>query len=325
MEYRDAAERIDQLLEETDGIERTARAIQAERPSTFSDQHVREFRNRFQTWYASALLVLPDDMKIEFAKEFEGGHFLPGIQKFIGDAAKPNSLLAQAAMENPEMFAVLYWRYPVETTFEQRFVKLQAMLRQARGRYVMLSTIPDKPIPGFYGGAVGTGLTAADVPPPYPASLSDLHSKIVSVAGKLFEDGHYRQAIFEACIAVNQAVRVESGSTAKVGTALMENAFSVGRPLLKISEDKDEQKGFMWLFTGTMMGLRNPRGHQLATENGMTQDECLEWLGFLSALMRVVDRSEKTIGSKMNDKKVNSINFLTMISSCPPMSSHAGL
>lgn len=301
MEYRDAAERIDQLLEEADSIEQTARAIQAERPSAFSEHQVREFRNGFQTWYASALLVLPDDMKIEFAKEFEGGRFVAGIQKFIADAAKPNPLLSQAAVENPEMFSVLYWRYPVETTFEQRFVKQQAMLRQARGRYVMLSTIPDKPIPGFYGGSVGIGLTAADVPPPHSASLSRLLPTIASVAGKLFEDGHYRQAIFEACIALNQAVKEKSGSTAKDGTALMENAFSVGRPLLKISEDKDERKGFMWLFAGAMMGLRNPRGHQLATDTDLTQDECLEWLGFLSALMRVVDRSEKTIGSKMDD------------------------
>lgn len=301
MEYRDAAERIDQLLEETDSIEQTARAIQAERPSAFSEQQVREFRNRFQSWYAFALLVLPDDMKIQFAKEFEGGRITPGIQSFIAHPAKSNAAFAQAAAENPDAFSILYWRYPVETTFHQRFLKQQALLRQARALYVMLSTIPDKPIPGFYGGSVGTGLTAADVPPPYPASLSDLHSKIVSVAGKLFEDGHYRQAIFEACIAVNQAVRVESGSTAKDGTALMENASSVGRPLLKISEDKDEQKGFMWLFAGTMMGLRNPRGHQLATDTDLTQDECLEWLGFLSALMRVIDRSEKTIGSKMDD------------------------
>lgn len=301
MEYREAAERIDQLLEEADSIEQTARAIQAERPSAFSEQQVREFRNRFQTWYASALLVLPDDMKIEFAKEFEGGRFFAGIQKFIADAAKPNPLLAQAAVENPEMFSVLYWRYPVETTFEQRFVKQQAMLRQARGRYVMLSTIPDKPIPGLLGGSVGIGLTAADVARPRSASLSRLHPRIASVSGKLFNDGHYRQAIFEACIALNHAVRDESGSAIKDGTALMENAFSIARPLLKVSDDKDERLGFLWLFQGAMMGLRNPRGHQLATDVDLTQDECLEWLGFLSALMRVVDRSEKMTGSKKDD------------------------
>lgn len=70
---------------------------------------------------------------------------------------------------------------------------------------------------------------------------------------------------------------------------------------LKVSDDKDERLGFMWLFSGAIMGLRNPRGHQLGVGQDMTRDECLEWLGFLSALMRVVDRSEEVIELKSDD------------------------
>ncbi len=155
MEYKELAERIDKLLEEADELEKVARSIQAKRPSTFTQEKVRAFRKNFQEWYASALLVLPDDVKLQFAKEFEGGRFMAGIEKFISNPTQPNAIFAQAAEENPVALSALYWQYPMETSFGERFIKQQALLRQARGRYVMLSTIPNRPIPGLLGGTVG--------------------------------------------------------------------------------------------------------------------------------------------------------------------------
>lgn len=152
MEYRDKATRIDILLEEADEIEQTARSIQAQRPSPLSDAELRKFRNRYQQWYASALLVLPDDVRPQFIKEFEGGRWSAGIQNFISDPARPNIIFAQASQENPESLSVLFWQHPFDSTFGQRFIKQQALLRQARERYGLLSTIPEEPIFGLKDG-----------------------------------------------------------------------------------------------------------------------------------------------------------------------------
>ena len=47
------------------------------------------------------------------------------------------------------------------------------------------------------------------------------------------------------------------------GTSLMERAFSPNKPILKFNDllndsDRDEQKGFMMMFFGTVAGLRIP-------------------------------------------------------------------
>lgn len=158
MEYKDLVDRIDKLLGEADEIEKVARTIQATRPSTFNQQKVRTFRNRYQTWYASALLTLPDDVKIQFSKEFDGGRFTHGIGNFISDPTRPNAIFAQAAQESPDALSTLYWQYPMETAFGQRFAKQQALLRQARERYVLQSTNPDQPVPGLLGDPVAQAL-----------------------------------------------------------------------------------------------------------------------------------------------------------------------
>jgi len=152
---RDLAERVNDLLNDADEIEQQARAMQSERPSRWTEPEVRDFRHRYQSWYASALVVLPPDLHDQFIKEFTDRRFIKGIESFISDPIKPNVIFAQAALENPDAISSLYWQYPVETTFEQRFVKQQALLRQARERYVILSTIPDKSIPGLLGGSAG--------------------------------------------------------------------------------------------------------------------------------------------------------------------------
>ncbi len=162
MELRNRAERINELLDEADEIEKQARGIQSERPSSWSEQQVRDFRHRYQSWYASALVFLPDDLKEQFMKEFKNGRLFHGIEGFISGPTKANAVFAQAALENPDAISSLYWQYPVETTFEQRFVNQQALLRQARERYVILSTIPDQPIPGLLGGPVGAGPAEAN-------------------------------------------------------------------------------------------------------------------------------------------------------------------
>jgi uncharacterized protein (TIGR02391 family) len=121
-----------------------------------------------------------------------------------------------------------------------------------------------------------------------PSPLAALHPTIQQAAGSLFATGHYRQALLDAYIAVDNAVREKSQLTGS-GTRLMEVAFSPGNPVLKIGDSPDEQQGFMALFRGAMLAIRNPKAYSL---NG-THDaqRALEWLSFASVLLRNLDEA----------------------------------
>lgn len=120
---------------------------------------------------------------------------------------------------------------------------------------------------------------------------SSLHPTVVKVAGTLFRDGHYRQAVFDACLALNEEVQNRSGRTDLDGTKLMQQVFSPNAPTLKFPGHPDEQQGFMWLYSGLVMAVRNPRGHQLSSGASLTAKETLELLGFVSFLFRALDRA----------------------------------
>jgi hypothetical protein len=63
----------------------------------------------------------------------------------------------------------------------------------------------------------------------------------------------------------------------------------VGNPVLKIGDSPDEQQGFLALFRGAILAVRNPKAHSL----GGTSDaqRALEWLFFASVLLRNLDES----------------------------------
>jgi uncharacterized protein (TIGR02391 family) len=133
-----------------------------------------------------------------------------------------------------------------------------------------------------------TTIASQLTPPPISSSLAALHPTIQQAATSLFATGHYRQAILDAYIAVDNAVR-EKAQLPGSGTRLMEVAFSPGNPVLKIGNSQDEQQGFMALFRGAMLAIRNPKAHSL---NG-THDEqrAFEWLAFASVLLRNLDEA----------------------------------
>lgn len=123
-------------------------------------------------------------------------------------------------------------------------------------------------------------------------SIQTLHPKIRAVSEKLYNDQHYSQAVFEAYKAVVNEVKSISGITNLDGKPLMEKVFSLNNPLVKLNQmvtlsDRDEQQGFMFLFSGAALGIRNPKAH----DNIVTKDEyrALEYLVFASLLMSRLD------------------------------------
>lgn len=99
----------------------------------------------------------------------------------------------------------------------------------------------------------------------------DLNPKIKVACSKLFSDGHYKDAIFKAYVEVIDRVKAVANTPKNNGRELdgdnlMNHVFNPDNPIIKLNElqsdaDKDEQKGFMFLFKG-ICGLRNKKGHK---------------------------------------------------------------
>lgn len=120
-------------------------------------------------------------------------------------------------------------------------------------------------------------------------------SDLSEVTFKLYNNGHYSQAIEEAYKLLNNTVKEECQSDLD-GSKLMQNAFSLNNPLLKFNDlktqsEKDEQLGFMEILSGCMLGIRNPRAHQHRHYD--EQNECLELLCFANYLLRKIRKSIK--------------------------------
>jgi uncharacterized protein (TIGR02391 family) len=121
-----------------------------------------------------------------------------------------------------------------------------------------------------------------------------LHSEIEHAAGGLYRDGHYSNAIADAVKAMNDLVRLRSGIVLD-GMTLMEQVFSPRNPVLRFNplqtdSDKDEQKGFMMLFSGAVAGLRNPRAHTFVQDD---PERALEFIAFVSLLAKLLDKAKK--------------------------------
>lgn len=120
----------------------------------------------------------------------------------------------------------------------------------------------------------------------------DIHQEIARAANKLYQDGYYANAVEAAVKALNGLVRLRSGLEFD-GTTLMERAFSLSNPVLKFNalqdqSDKDEQKGFMQLFSGAVSGLRNPRAHGFINDDA---ERALEFIAFVSLLAKLLDEA----------------------------------
>lgn len=121
----------------------------------------------------------------------------------------------------------------------------------------------------------------------HPFDERNIHPEIGKVAVKLFNDGHYSQATFEAFKFLDNRVKKLSGIN-ESGFKLMMAAFAESNPKIKLTalstqSEIDEQAGFKFIFAGSMSAIRNPRGHDITTD---PIDRCLDHLSFASVLLR---------------------------------------
>lgn len=120
------------------------------------------------------------------------------------------------------------------------------------------------------------------------AEINEMHPNIIKVSGALYEDGHYRQAVLDAFISVVEYVKIKSGEHELDGVTLMQTIFSPKNPRIKLSENNDQQLGFMWLFSGAVMGIRNYYAHSVVEIHN--KREAYELLCLASSLLRILDK-----------------------------------
>jgi len=117
------------------------------------------------------------------------------------------------------------------------------------------------------------------------------HQKIIEASRKLFEDGHYRDAIYRAFVAVDNFVKSKSKSQLS-GKNLMSQVFRQPNPKIQLNPlqtqtDKDEQEGFMLLYMGAMQGIRNPKAHENIVQND--PHRAIKYISLASLLIERID------------------------------------
>lgn len=125
----------------------------------------------------------------------------------------------------------------------------------------------------------------------HPFDARNIHPDIIKTSLKLFDDGHYSQATFEAYKFIDKRVSKLAGSRLS-GQKLMMDAFLENAPKIKLNElnttsEIDEQMGFRFIFAGSTSAIRNPRGHEVNLPDSV--DTCLDHLSLASLLVRKLD------------------------------------
>jgi uncharacterized protein (TIGR02391 family) len=120
---------------------------------------------------------------------------------------------------------------------------------------------------------------------------SILHPLILKHAYPQFLNGHLRNAVLDAFIAVFDLIR-DRTALALDGADLVGRAFSLSEPRLILSEletesGKSDQKGFIQIIQGAYLGIRNPKAHSLQSDLDM--NSAAQYLAFASLLARRVE------------------------------------
>ena len=128
-------------------------------------------------------------------------------------------------------------------------------------------------------------------------SLHRLHPEVIAAASGLFADRQYDSAVTEAMKSVEVRVRELTGLDIS-GAPLMQEAFKPKAPRLDVAVESgrsgdDEREGYFYLFRGAMIGIRNPKAHELS--RGDDPDEALEVLALASLFHRRIDIAEERL------------------------------
>ena len=141
-------------------------------------------------------------------------------------------------------------------------------------------------------------------------SYLDLFDQLISniglrrVSRDLFADGHYTLAVEQAYKYLINKVKARTGLTSN-GYPLMQQVFSGSRPILRFNglgtqSEINEQRGYAEIYSGAIMGIRNPRAHEhIAMDDPQS---ALELLTLANHLIRKLMRAQIRQRRDMNQK-----------------------
>ncbi len=129
--------------------------------------------------------------------------------------------------------------------------------------------------------------------PLHPFELHNIHPDFPQKVRSLFDNGHGAESTFHAFKFIEKVIQKHAGST-EIGRRLMMIAFKKENPLVKLNDlgndsKLDEQEGYSFIFSGAVMAIRNPGGHEIELTDD--PDVCLEHLAFGTFLLRRLERS----------------------------------
>jgi uncharacterized protein (TIGR02391 family) len=130
----------------------------------------------------------------------------------------------------------------------------------------------------------------------HPFDKRNIHPGLPKKVRTFFDNGHYAESTFEAFKYLDKLVQGFSKSS-KSGEKLMMEVFNETSPLLTLTplssqSELDEQRGFKFLFSGGVIAIRNPRGHEVDQIDDV--DTCLDHLAFVSLLIRRLEQAGYT-------------------------------
>jgi uncharacterized protein (TIGR02391 family) len=122
----------------------------------------------------------------------------------------------------------------------------------------------------------------------HPFEARNIFEPMPKTVRDLFDNGHYAQATFESLKFLDKEIS-RVANISETGKSLMMKAFSETNPIIKLTPltndtERSEQEGYKFIFSGVMMAIRNPRGHEYTIKD--TLDNCLDHLSFVSVLFR---------------------------------------
>lgn len=120
-----------------------------------------------------------------------------------------------------------------------------------------------------------------------------LHPVVFENAYQQYRNGHLRDAVLNAFVAVFDLIRERTGLKLD-GQGLVSEAFSLEKPKLIFSEidtdsGRNDQKGFLQILTGAYTGVRNPKAHSL--HHDLDEKKAAQYLVFASLLARRVSEA----------------------------------
>lgn len=132
-----------------------------------------------------------------------------------------------------------------------------------------------------------------------------IHPEIKRVAQPRFNSHHYADSVLTAFIEIEDKVRTLIGEDLS-GSPLMQKAFSPQNPLIILDEidtrsGKDLQRGYMELFSGAMLAIRNPKAHKNLL---ISKENAIHLLFIASTLIYNIENAAQVRIDKAEDELI---------------------